>query len=155
MRRTLAFATLALLLPGCLVEDDGRDRDDEVGDDDGWDLGDVAEFEGRTKATLGQRTVGTPGPAASFPFQVSVPQGGALAVEWRLQITGANVDTYVEGPHCARQGLQVGGIGGGSSTITGTCDDLPAGTYEFEVVHTAGAIVDIKAEVTGHIVADR
>jgi hypothetical protein len=148
--RILPCALVAVaLLSGCFdLQDDGGDEGwDPDGDHlDRWAL---EELDGRTRQTLGQRDVFTPA-AGTFGFDVNVPKGGARSVTWRLEVTGANVDSHVEGPGCQDGGLQVGGAG--DSTITGSCGDLPAGHHDFAIVHVAGA-VDLKAEVTGLVVA--
>ena len=156
--RFLALAFVAALLPlsGCLA-DDGDDDDGAYGPGSEAytpGFGDLEELEGREEQRLGGREVFTPGPAGSFGFTVTVPKGGAVNVQWHLDVTGSNVDSYVEGPACERDAGQVGNVQvGASSTTSGTCDDLPEGSYEFTIVHTAGA-VDLQAEVLGFVGAD-
>ena len=133
MRALLALA-MAFLLPGCLA----AAVDDEPGPY-------ASEPAGQQQVPLGGFEALAPEPGR-HPFTVTVPDGGAVNVQWRMVLSGASLDASVEGPGCgeADTGIAVGQF----NSVDGSCDDLAAGEHDFALIVT-GALASVQVEVTG------
>lgn len=155
--RAWAAVACAILLAGCLGPSepptpapagDGDARTARPGDR-GAEGGDF-RIDGRTETVLAELAGGTTLPG-TYPVEMHLGTGGARDVTWHLQLQGTTAPN-LDGLH--GHGCVWGGWGPSANTfIVGTCEDLPEGDVELDLVFSV-PVLAFKLTVNGFVKAN-